>query len=133
MIDYGRPTLTLTLRGQMQSGKNRVLITRTGHRYPTKRFADWRDKMVAEIRRQNGGQFFFQTPTKAMVIYVPGDKRRRDVPGMLDSLFHCLERSGVVKDDALLQNIAWSTFDVDRKDPRLTIQIQSSDVDGSNN
>jgi Holliday junction resolvase RusA-like endonuclease len=124
MADSSKPALVLVLDGQMQSGKNRVLITRTGHRYPPKRFAEWRDRVVAEIQRQNTGQFFFQSPARAMVIYVPGDKRKRDVPGIVDALFHCLERAGVVKDDALLEDISFVTLDVDRKAPNLTIQIQ---------
>ena len=120
--------LQLEIKGQQQSGKNRILITRTGHRYPPKRFVEWRDAVIAQIRQQTKGRFYFQSPSKIGVMYVPGDKRRRDVPGMMDSLFHVLERAGVVADDALLENAEWATMSVDRENPRLTVHIQEKDA-----
>ncbi len=44
--------LTLTLTGQCPSGKNAIVITRTGLRFPKKRFVDWRTEALKEIQTQ---------------------------------------------------------------------------------
>lgn len=66
------------------------------------------------------------TPAKMDVAYYPGDLRRRDVPGMIDALFHCLEHGGFVKDDSLIKDVTWQTFPVDRANPRVNIVLEFS-------
>ena len=95
--------LTFNLKGQCLSGKNQMQVDpRTGRHYPTKRFAAWRDEQVMKCKRpsyQPIGDLL-----SAKVVFTHADKRRRDVPGMLDALCHVLERAGVVKDDSLIVN-----------------------------
>jgi Holliday junction resolvase RusA-like endonuclease len=41
----------------------------------------------------------------------------------MDSMCHCLERAGVVKDDSLLINWNWIFMGLDRKNPKAEIVI----------
>lgn len=99
----------IILTGQMQSGKNRVMITRTGQRYPPARFKKWREDMLKQI---GPIETPFSGPVALSVNYVPGDNIRRDVPGMLDAICHLLERSGIVGDDAQIKYVSWNTHPV---------------------
>jgi len=121
---------SFTLLGQMQSGKNRVLITRTGHRYPPKRFAVWRDEKVNDCLRHLKGDYSpfysYREPILLTVQYWPGDLKRRDVPGMLDAMCHILERAQVVSDDAQIKAVDWQEMDLDRKNPRVLITLTPS-------
>ena len=47
--------MRLTLTGQIPSGKNAVVVTRTGHRFPNKRFVEWRSKALEELSEQLKG------------------------------------------------------------------------------
>jgi Holliday junction resolvase RusA-like endonuclease len=122
-------SITFTLTGPMQSGKNRVLITRTGHRYPPERFKVWRDTHVAAIRRQCDG---FPQPIRhriALIVdYTPGDLRTRDVAGMLDAICHLLERSGLIEHDGLIRDCTWHEFPMDRTKPQATVTLRTLEV-----
>ena len=116
--------IRLELSGQVRGGKNHINITRTGKRYPTAEWAAWRDKMVWQVRSQvKGPKPIFSKPCNALIRYWAGDKKRRDVPAILDSLFHVLEKSGIVKDDVLLDCITFHT-DYDKEHPRVFIEIE---------
>ena len=114
----------LSLSGKMQSGKNRVLITRTGHRYPTERFVAWRADMSAQVRQQRAQLTAIDKPCKLTIRYWPGDLIRRDASGIMDALFHVFEHCGVVTDDALFQAIEYTQMPLDRSNPRCTVEIQ---------
>lgn len=62
-------------------------------------------------------------PMHLIVDYVPGDLRKRDVPGMLDALLHVLERGGYVVDDAQIRQVTWTPFPIDRQHPRCTVTL----------
>ena len=104
--------LEFHLNGQVCSGKNNMRVGRNGRHYPTKRWAAWRDIQLMAIKLsvhrlgkfEQGHQRLppITTPCSAKVVFTHADKRRRDVPGMLDALCHVLERAGVVKDDSLI-------------------------------
>jgi len=117
-------SVTFTLTGQMCSGKNAVVVTRTGHRFPAKRFTDWRTKAMAELREQCDG---FPQPIRhriALIVdYTPGDLRVRDVAGMLDAICHLLERSGLIEHDGLIRDCTWHEFPMDRTKPQATVTL----------
>lgn len=113
-----------TLYSKMQSGKNRVMITRTGHRYPTERFVEWRGNMERQIAAQIAAIRTFTTPVRAIVRYTPGDLIRRDAPGIIDALWHVLERTRIVADDALIQAIDYHQEPIDRANPRCLIVLE---------
>lgn len=77
-------------------------ITRTGHRFPAKRFVTWRADALTQLQEQGIPRLGIDYPVTVRIIYWPSDKRRRDVPGLVDALWHLLEKYGVVKDDRWL-------------------------------
>jgi Holliday junction resolvase RusA-like endonuclease len=89
-----------------------VRITRTGRRYPTARFVQWRASAYYQVRAQLIKQQAWRewprhAPMALTVYYRPRDRRRRDVPGMLDALLHLLERAEVIQDDAQVKTVFW--------------------------
>jgi Holliday junction resolvase RusA-like endonuclease len=105
--------LALWLSEQIPSGKNHVRITRTGHRYPTARFAQWRTTAYQQlhgqlIKQPAWRQWQSGASMSLTVYYRPLDRRRRDVPGMLDALLHLLERTKVIHDDAQVKAVWWT-------------------------
>lgn len=113
--------VTIFLSGQLQSGKNRVLITRTGKRYPPKRFKVWREEMLRQIGTIADP---LSGPVTLSVCYGPGDNIRRDVPGMLDAICHILERSGLVMDDAQIKAVSWVTGEVAPRQARCSLLLE---------
>ena len=96
-------------------------VTRTGRHYAKPTFARWRDDAVRQIQNQIpvGFRQIFET-CKVRLDYVAGDKRRRDMPAVLDAVWHVLEKSGVVKDDTLIW-VTQSSRSYDKAAPGVTI------------
>ena len=81
-------------------GKNNIIITRTGHRFPKPSWAKWRDDAVRQVKQHIPRGFTpFSSPVNVRLDYFAGDKRRRDMPAIVDAIFHVLEKAGVVTDD----------------------------------
>lgn len=90
--------------GQCLSGKNHVQMTRTGRRYPLARWAAWRDEIVRHVQAvmaAHGGPFPVTAPCRCLLIFTHADRRRRDIPGLMDALYHVFERAGLIADDSL--------------------------------
>lgn len=117
--------MIIQLNGQIRGGKNSVKTTRSGHRYPNPVFAKWRDGAVKEIWSQVKPGTPFILDCGATIQYWHGDKIRRDVPALIDGIWHVLERAGVVKDDALIKEVHWLPMGLDRKKPRAVIVLES--------
>ena len=124
-------TFTIVLP-DMCSGKNSITVTRTGHRYPTKRFQVWRDAVVDRLQeyaiienRYIGfrGVFNPKCPLRCSIIYTPNDRRTRDIPGMEDAIYHCLERAGVIANDGLIKCSSFTTMKL-AKEVRLEISLE---------
>ena len=116
---------TMTLFGQLCSGKNAIGITRTGHHYPNKRFADWRADALTQLKAQR------HIPTKTIdypvhltVQYWAGDRRTRDVTGMADALFHLLMYAKILKDDGLVRDLTWRWCGVNRDCPKVELTLR---------
>lgn len=97
--------LYFIIHGQISAGKNSIGYNRhTGRRYPTsKTFMEWRGnaiKVMESIRRRELGGGTITAPVDVEVMCQFGDKRVRDIPSLLDGVFHCLERSGILKNDS---------------------------------
>lgn len=107
------------VKGQLPSGKNAVQITRHGRRYPNKRFKAWRDAAIAHLIDPAR----FDGPVSLTVDYTPGDRIRRDAPGLLDALCHLIEKVGIVQDDAQVKNVTWTTFPVQPGKPSCFVSI----------
>ena len=91
-------SLSLTIPGPIKGGKNNMGITRTGRHYPLPAWASWRDGVVLLLKGQNRDKLLFDSPASVEARYWRGDNRRRDIPAMIDSVWHCLERAGIVAD-----------------------------------
>src|SRR3990167_10815937 len=114
--------MKLKISGQLKSGKNNMGISRERH-YPLKAWAEWRDRVVGEIWTQYEGAPL-GAQCRISVRYWAGDRRRRDVPGMEDALWHCLERAGVIADDKLfMETHFYSNYD--KENPRAEVEIES--------
>lgn len=116
-------SITFTLQGKMKSGKNQVMTTSRGMRYPKAQFKTWRTDMLRQIGMVDRP---FVGPVGLVVDYVPQDKIRRDAPGILDAICHLLEKSGVVTDDAQVKAIHWTEF-AQEKSGRCTITVRPLD------
>lgn len=126
------------LEGQVRGGKNHMQINfRTGTHYPTPEFAAWRNRACAEIMAQKRDMLLYFRSKKGVTVklpfdqelacdidYTPSDNRRRDIPAILDAIFHVLERSGIVADDALIKHIAFRTRQKDARNPRAIIVLE---------
>jgi len=62
----------------------------------------------------------FSSPVNVRLDYFAGDKRRRDMPAIVDAIFHVLEKAGVVTDDWHLW-VAESSRGFDKENPRAVI------------
>lgn len=131
--------LRAVLVGQMPSGKNAIrtqVIAGGIHRFPKKRFEDWRGTGYAQLDRQRGAWAKLTTPAKIVIRYTPGDLIRRDVPGIEDALGHLLEWCPIhgkkkrpecplnfIADDSLLEDWTFERMPLDRANPRLELEI----------
>lgn len=137
------PVLRAVLEGQMPSGKGQIRTQILGgrlHRFPQKRFTDWRGAAWAQLDRQRGAWPTLRTPALVTVRYFKGDLLRRDTPGIMDALCHLLEWCPVhgkkkaprcpfpfVADDSLLEAWSWGRPILDRENPRLELTIKPYD------
>ena len=95
--------------------------TKTGKSYPKKLFADWRAEAIRQIRAQlPSGWTPIALPCNVRLDYVAEDRRRHDMPAVLDAIWHALERAGVVADDTLLW-VTQSSRNYDKAAPGVTI------------
>src|SRR3990167_8636691 len=113
------------IHGTIKGGKNHIGITRAGRRYPLKAWAQWRDNVVGGIRELLEPSWIpFKGQVTMKVQYIPYDLKRRDLPAMQDSIFHCLERAGVVLDDAQIIGIQWETMPKDKENAGASVFLE---------
>lgn len=117
--------------GQIPSGKNAVITTRTGHRFPQKRFVAWREHALKFLKIANKASYLDHTikdPVDIVIKYTASDKRRRDVPGMIDAIWHVLEKALVVSDDTHLGSykkmVIWKNEGIDKTKAGVKILIR---------
>lgn len=121
--------IQLTIQGQIPSGKNQQqLLFRNGKvvKYPNKRFVEWRKDAAMQIIRQRVPGNLTR-PVALACTYFPGDRRVRDVSGMLDALFHLLVHSKILKDDGLIYDVTWTRMAVS-KAPKVMLEIHERGI-----
>lgn len=110
-------TLQITFHDQIPSGKNQVEEHwRQGKKvkHGNDRFAAWRQAAGMEFILQKAKW----TPLQKMALpmlgdlvvtisYRPLDKTRRDLPGMLDALWHFLEHMEIIENDGQIKGVTW--------------------------
>lgn len=126
----GGSAMTFSIVGQIPSGKNAVIVTRSGMRFPSKRFKAWRDEVLPQLTIQRGECTLFplQTPISLECEYTPGDRRTRDVSGMLDALFHVIVKAGLLVDDGLVWAVTWRRNEMDRQKPGLRFTMTKQEA-----
>jgi hypothetical protein len=118
--------MTFKLMGQLPSGKNRIIVTRSGHRFPDpkSRFPKWRDEAMKQIFTQIADKPMVVHKCKLVVDYVPGDARVRDCAGMIDALCHVMEKAKVIENDGLIRDVEWHEFPIDREHPMAVVTVK---------
>ena len=114
--------IRFSITGQLKSGKNNMGITRSGKHYPRPEWARWRDDVVDQLRAQDKRRQAIDAPCSIVVSYTAGDRIRRDVPGILDAMFHCFERADIIADDRWFVNVKWLSY-YEAGKPRASIRI----------
>ena len=97
-------------------------VTRSGRHYPLASFVVWREDVLRQLTRM---VVPFDCSCSVTVKYWRGDERRRDVPGMIDALWHVFELAKIVTDDKLFEEVHWIPMGLDRKNPRVEIDIKT--------
>ena len=116
--------LTFTLRDQIKSGKNALLITRTGRHVPSSAFVQWRKQASKEVLAQVSlHKKPLLGPLVCVADYVPQDQRRRDLPGLADAIWHLLEYTGLIQDDSQIVELHWHGYKQDVAAPCLKVTL----------
>lgn len=100
----------LFLPGITKSGKNGIQINpKTFAHYPKKSFVDWRNAMSKAIALQKDTlpAAPITEEVHVSIWYSKGDNVRRDMPGIMDAIWHVLERSGILADDTQVKTLTW--------------------------
>ncbi len=115
------PALVFRINGIIRGGKNNMIVCRNGAHIPKPSWRKWRDDAVNQILDQIplGFRHIFE-PCNVRLDYIAGDQRRRDMPAIIDALFHVLEKAQVVTDDTLIW-ITESSRSYDKANPGVTI------------
>lgn len=101
-----------------------MMITRRGLHYPAPQFVAWRNKAVGELLKQRPGQFQISRNDYFWTFeYIPEDNRRRDIPAILDAIFHVLEKTEIVLDDCIIKQLEFKTHSADKKAAGMVIRI----------
>lgn len=112
------------LTGSIPSKKNSRINTRSGRSFPSKAYTDWHEQAEQELIAQ--GLSFFEKPVRIQADFYFGDNIRRDLDNRITSILDLFTDLGIIKDDR------WQcvpeiilTGQLDRKDPRTVIQIET--------
>lgn len=120
--------MNIVLLCQCPSGKNAVRTTRNGHHYPQARFKKWREDCTIQMKAQrNIPKTPIDYPVHLKVDYWAGDKRTRDVSGMLDALFHLLVYCKVIADDGLIRDVTWRWNGVNKQFPKVCLELRGAE------
>ena len=117
--------MTIVLCGQIRGGKNNMQTRRDGRHYPNPLFVAWRKDMALQIKAQliHKQTQPLDIPLRMKVDYWSGDRKTRDVPAMLDALFHVLVYCGVLKDDGLVRDVLWYNNGVNTRFPKVVMEL----------
>ena len=110
------------IRGQVRGGKNNMLVLKNGMHIPNKAFVKWKKLVMPQIEEQfKGYSMITDRNYKWVFRYTPGDLRRRDMPAILDAIFHVFEKCEVVEDDCMIKDADYKELALNREEPRIEI------------
>jgi Holliday junction resolvase RusA-like endonuclease len=105
-------------------GKNNMGVTRTGIHYPKPAFVNWRKNVMAQVIEQTPKDWKPIDSYDYSWVFVirPPDNRRRDLPAVLDSLYHVFCKTGIVADDCYIYNVTCTRLEPS-KDSGVIIDV----------
>lgn len=130
----GSRMITFNYRGQMVSGKNQIKTAMVRGRlimFPNSKFKHWRKDFQSQIFEQRFGKKLplpFAGHVRLLVEYFPGDRRTRDMTGVLDAIFHAIDiKHGgcIINDDGLIKDAHIIERDLDRDNPRALLYFEA--------
>jgi len=90
-------TVELTFKGVIPSKKNSRVNTKEGLSFPNKKFVQWQDDTIVELRRQTRHRFF--TPVSLEVIVYFGTIGKADIDNKVTSLLDMFHEALLIPDD----------------------------------
>lgn len=87
----------LKLEGNVPSKKNSRINRGDGKSFPSRRFTDWQDSALLQVRMQTRERFFNPVAIDATIIF--GTNARADLDNRLTSILDMLVESLVLRDD----------------------------------
>jgi len=116
--------MKIEILGQVRGGKNNMKVSKFGHHYPDKKFIEWKNMVMPQIKKQYQEKPIDSSDYEWRFIYTPQDKRRRDMTAILDAIFHVLEKCNVIKDDCLIKYVSYLESPRDKENPSIVIYFQ---------
>lgn len=89
--------IELVLEGAVPSKKNQRINRGDGKSFPSKKFIQWQDDALKQVRRQTRQRFY--EPVGVEVIIYFGTKIRADLDNRLTSILDMLVEALVLRDD----------------------------------
>jgi Holliday junction resolvase RusA-like endonuclease len=87
----------LTFKGTIPSKKNSRVNTKDGQSFPNKKFVQWQDDSIVELRRQTRHRFF--KPVSLEVIIYFGTIGKADIDNKVTSLLDMFSEALIIPDD----------------------------------
>jgi len=89
--------VSLTLDGVVPSKKNSRVNTKDGKSFPSKKFTDWQDNAIIDVRRQTRQRFLGVVQIELIIYF--GTLGRADTDNKVTSILDMLVEALVLKDD----------------------------------
>lgn len=90
-------TVELTLTGSVPSKKNSRINRRDGVSFPSKKFDQWQDVSLLQVRQQTRQRFY--NPVSIEIIIYFGSNIRADLDNKVTSILDMLVESLILRDD----------------------------------
>ena len=132
--------MRFVLKGQVRGGKNNIIVTKEGRRFPNPQFKAWATQAHYQLCSQTV-QYRYQLPIDSheyswVFLYTPEDNRRRDCTAVLDGVMHVLESAKIVTDDRYVSNLSFETTKPDKLNAGIIIDVvkksQEEPTNGTN-
>ena len=119
-------TARIVLEGNVPSKKNSRVHTRSGASVPNKKFIQWQESALWQVRAQCKQRFLMPVRVDAIIYF--GTKARADADNRLTSILDMLVEGVVLPDDAYQQVVSGRAIGLYRKGkPGAFVRIQELD------
>ena len=116
--------MKFVIQGETPSKKNsRILNTKTKRSFPSRRYIEWRDYAILQVRSQLQG-WKAPVPCQIKATFFHSDLHRRDSDNAMSSILDMLKDNGTIIDDCweyIPHEETWNKLD--RGNARCEIEI----------